>query len=128
MAIVIFSKLLTETDISVRLTVPTRALQHINMPAGDNNVYLSPEDSEGREWPFRCYTRLNGHPRPAFTTGWLDFVEAKELQIGDRVTFSMLEDEGVAGGAPQYRIRATRTITLFKEEHVVDLPQRFAPN
>ncbi|TXG71249.1 hypothetical protein EZV62_006184 [Acer yangbiense] len=128
MAIVIFSKLLTETDISVRLTVPIRALQHINMPAGDNNVALSAMDSDGNRWPFRCYTRPDGHPKPAFTTGWLDFVKDKRLQIGDRVTFSMLEDEGVAAGAPQYRIRATRTITLFGEEHVVDLPQRFAPN
>ncbi|KAK1581679.1 hypothetical protein Q3G72_008000 [Acer saccharum] len=89
MEIVIFSKSLTKTDIKERLTVPTDALEHINMP------------------------------------------EAKELQIGDEVTFSKLEDEVTfsklededeAGGAPQYRIHATRAITLWGEEIVVDLP------
>ncbi|TXG71253.1 hypothetical protein EZV62_006188 [Acer yangbiense] len=121
----IFSKFLTETDIKARLTVPTHALMHFNMPVGDNNVELFPRDSDGNEWRFRCYTRPNGHPKPAFTTGWLDFVRVKGLQIGDQVTFSN-EDE--AGVVPQYRIRATRTITLFGEQHVIDLPQQFAPN
>ncbi|TXG71255.1 hypothetical protein EZV62_006190 [Acer yangbiense] len=112
----IFSKLLTETDIKARLTVPTDALAHINIPGGGNKVDLSPMDSDGNRWPFRCYTRLNGHPKPAFTTGWLDFVRAKGLQIGDKVTFSRLEDE--AGGAPQYRIHASRlrAITLMGAE------------
>ncbi|KAK0595499.1 hypothetical protein LWI29_007291 [Acer saccharum] len=124
----IFSKSLKQTDISARLTVPTRALKHINMPEGDNKVNLSPRDSDGNEWRFTCYTRPDGHPKPAFTTGWLDFVRAKGLQIGDKVTLSKLEDEDEAGGAPQYRIRATRTITLFKQQHVIDLPQQFAPD
>ncbi|KAK1589188.1 hypothetical protein Q3G72_031315 [Acer saccharum] len=119
---VIFSKSVTKTDINARLTVPTHALEHINMPVGDNNVYLFPKDSKGKEWRFRCYTRLNGHPKPAFTTGWLKFVEAMELQIGDEVTFSKLEDEYEGGGAPQYRIHATRAITLMGERIEVDLP------
>lgn len=117
MAIEIFSKTLTETDISVRLTVPTDALRHINMPEGANKVYLFPRDANREEWPFLCYTRLNGHPKPAFTTGWLDFVRAKGLQIGDTVIFSMLEGE--AGGGPQYRIHAkrwSRVFTLMGEE------------
>ncbi|KAI9160581.1 hypothetical protein LWI28_009639 [Acer negundo] len=120
MAIVIFSKPLTKTDIEERLAVPTHALEHINMPEGDNHVY--PKDSGGREWRFRCYTRPNGHPKPVFTTGWLDFVHAKGLQTGDQVTFSMLEDENEGGGAPQYIIHATRTIHLLGQQIVVDLP------
>ncbi|KAK1582954.1 hypothetical protein Q3G72_019768 [Acer saccharum] len=115
--IVIFSKFLTETDIKARLTVPTDALEHINIPEGDNNVYLFPNDSNGAQWPFR----LNGRPRTAFTTGWLDFVRAKELQIGDTVTFSKLEDEDEACGAPQYRIHATRVITLMGVHIEADL-------
>ncbi|TXG71259.1 hypothetical protein EZV62_006194 [Acer yangbiense] len=93
-------------EVKARLTVPTDALAHINIPGGGNKVDLSPMDSDGNRWPFRCYTRLNGHPKPAFTTGWLAFVRAKGLQIGDKVTFSKLEDD--AGGAPQYRIHASR--------------------
>ncbi|KAK2654262.1 hypothetical protein Ddye_014118 [Dipteronia dyeriana] len=124
---VIFSNYLKPTDISARLTIPTDALEHINMLEGDNNVYLFPKDSDGKEWGFRCYTRLSGHPKPAFTTGWLDFVRANGLQIRDKVTFSKLqEDEDeAAGGAPQYRIHATREITLMGEQIQVDLPQRF---
>ncbi|KAK1584047.1 hypothetical protein Q3G72_029402 [Acer saccharum] len=102
----IFSKLLTETDIKARLTVPTDALAHINIPGGGNKVDLSVMDSGGNRHTFRCYTRPDRHPKPAFTTGWLDFVRAKGLQIGDKVTFSKLEDE--AGGTPQYRIHASR--------------------
>ncbi|KAK1581289.1 hypothetical protein Q3G72_004652 [Acer saccharum] len=124
MAIVIFSKVLTETDIKARLTVPTHALRYINMPEGDNNVVLSVMDSNGNRRPFRCYTRPDGHPKPAFTTGWLDFVRAKDLQIGDEVTFSKLEDD--ADGAPQYRIHASRlrAITLMgaEVEGWADLP------
>ncbi|KAK1583923.1 hypothetical protein Q3G72_028222 [Acer saccharum] len=120
--IVIFSKALTKTDIKARLTVPTDALAHINIPEGGNKVDLSPMDSDGNQWPFRCYTRLNGHPKPAFTTGWRRFVQAKGLQIGDEVTFSKLEDEDEAGGATQYRIHATRAITLWGKQIVVDLP------
>ncbi|KAK1580828.1 hypothetical protein Q3G72_000442 [Acer saccharum] len=115
---VIFSKDLKQTDISVRLIVPTHALEHINMTEGDNNVYA--KDSDGKEWRFRCYTRPSG--KPAFTTGWLDFVRAKGLQFGDKVTFSKLEGEDEAGGAPQYRIHATRAITLMGDHIVVDLP------
>ncbi|KAK1582458.1 hypothetical protein Q3G72_015221 [Acer saccharum] len=118
--IVIFSKSLTKTDTKARLTVPIDALEHIDMPEGDNNVY--PKDSDGKEWRFRCYTRPTGHPKPAFTTGWLDFVRAKGLQIGDKVTFSKLEDEDEAGGAPQYRIHATRAIPLMGKQIEVDLP------
>ncbi|TXG71250.1 hypothetical protein EZV62_006185 [Acer yangbiense] len=118
----IFSKSLKQTDISARLAIPTDALKHINMPEGDNNVY--PKDLDGKEWRFQCYTRPTGHPKPAFTTGWLDFVRAKGLQIGDKVTFSKLEDE--AGGPPQYRIHASRlgAIKLMgaKVEGWADLP------
>ncbi|KAI9162488.1 hypothetical protein LWI28_027886 [Acer negundo] len=124
MAIIdIFSKSLTITDIETRLTVPTRALRHINMPEGVNNVDLFPTDSNGNQWLFRCNTRLNGHPKPAFTTGWLDFVRDKGLQIGDKVTFSKLqEDEDEVGRAPQYRIRATRdVIRLFGKQYEIDL-------
>ncbi|KAK4837592.1 hypothetical protein QYF36_006780 [Acer negundo] len=123
---VIFSKILTGTDIKARLAVPTHALNHINMPEDDNYVY--PEDLDGKKWRFQVYTRPTGHPKPAFTTDWLDFVKAKGLQIGDKVTFSKLdnEDEDEAGGARRYRIHATRSraITLMGVEVVgwLDLP------
>ncbi|KAK0597357.1 hypothetical protein LWI29_024483 [Acer saccharum] len=121
----IFSKILTETDIKARLAIPTPALKHINMHEGVNYVY--PKDSDGKKWPFQCYTRPTGHPKPAFTTGWLDFVKAKGLQIGDKVTFRKLEDEDEAGGEPQYIIHAKRprAITLMGKQIIVgwlDLP------
>ncbi|TXG71257.1 hypothetical protein EZV62_006192 [Acer yangbiense] len=116
--IVIFSQNLKPTDISARLAIPIDALEHINMPEGDNNVY--PKDSDGKDWRFRCYTRPTGHPKPAFTTGWPGFVRAKGIQIGDKVvTFSKLKDE--AGGEPQYRIHATRAIRLRGTQIVVPI-------
>ncbi|KAI9195777.1 hypothetical protein LWI28_017942 [Acer negundo] len=112
--VVIFSKDLTKTDIDTRLTLPMRALEHIRMPEGENNASVSCRYSnDGTEWTFRCYKRPNGHPKPAFTTGWLEFVRAKDLRIGDTVTFSMQEDEAGGGGAAQYTIRAERTIRLL---------------
>ncbi|KAK4857004.1 hypothetical protein QYF36_023562 [Acer negundo] len=87
------------------------------MPEGENNASVSCRYSnDGTEWTFRCYKRPNGHPKPAFTTGWLEFVRAKDLRIGDTVTFSMQEDEAGGGGAAQYTIRAERTIRRSGDE------------
>ncbi|TXG73671.1 hypothetical protein EZV62_002250 [Acer yangbiense] len=121
----IFSKDLTKTDIDTRLTIPTEALEHIEMPEGENNVDVScryyKDGSHGTVWTFRCNKRRNGHPKPAFTTGWLEFVRAKDLQIGDKVTFRMQEDEAGGGRAAQYTIRATRTITILGKQIIADI-------
>ncbi|KAK3199666.1 hypothetical protein Dsin_023081 [Dipteronia sinensis] len=105
---IVFSKRLAPTDTNARLAIPITALEHIE---GDN--ILRCRDSAGTEWQFKFYTRPNGQPKPAFTTGWLDFVRAKELRIGDVVTLSKQEDE--------YKIHAKRAINLMGQEIMVDL-------
>ncbi|KAK0606028.1 hypothetical protein LWI29_033340 [Acer saccharum] len=118
----IFSKHLTQTDIDTRLTIPTEALEHIEMPEGENNVdVLCRYSKDGTEWTFRCNKRRNGHPRPAFTTGWLGFVRAKDLRIGDRVTFRMQEDEAGGGGAARYTIQAERAISIMRQQMMADV-------
>ncbi|TXG65115.1 hypothetical protein EZV62_006390 [Acer yangbiense] len=83
------SKLLTFYDITKKVMLPVEILGHIPMPQGQHFVDLQVEDSTEQAWTLRYYTRPNGNrPNPVFTTGWLQFVEAKGLKDGDKLILS----------------------------------------
>ncbi|KAI9185415.1 hypothetical protein LWI28_007054 [Acer negundo] len=65
-------------------------------------------------WTLRLYTRpTSQYPTPVFTVGWLEFVRAKHLQVGDKLTFSGHQVRAADGELQvQYRIQVTRTINL----------------
>ncbi|XVF45766.1 hypothetical protein PTKIN_Ptkin02bG0232600 [Pterospermum kingtungense] len=101
----LFTKLLSPTDIKKRLAVPTESLPQLGFVKDQQNHYvdLLVKDSPQRVWRFRCLTRLTcNQSKPYLSSGWLDFVQTKGLQINDRVHLYKEEDE--ATGA-RYRIR-----------------------
>lgn len=89
LAMEVFSKFLSQSDTTVRLSVPTRALPDLHYFEGSD---LPVTDWNGGEWLFRFSTRRQGHPRPVFTGGWLGFSRAMRLQARDWLTLYQLED------------------------------------
>lgn len=93
----IFSKMLTHTDVSRRLAWPS---QHLDMlfeilgrQASNRNsplfrrVNFQVLDEKQQIWKFSCSTRHFGHPKPVLTGGWLAFARTQLLQPGDVILF-----------------------------------------
>ncbi|XVE66905.1 hypothetical protein DITRI_Ditri08aG0117600 [Diplodiscus trichospermus] len=104
----LFSKLLTQTDIERRLSVPTNILYLLPFLDGDHRyVDLQVKDSSGGLWTFRCICRDGIYAKPVFSKGWLEFVNAKNLKIHDKVV--VYKEKDVEAATP-YRIKAKRKI------------------
>ncbi|KAJ0040634.1 hypothetical protein Pint_28666 [Pistacia integerrima] len=90
----VFSKILSVTDLNVRLAIPAKALQHFGNPGGrDLRVRdLLVRDWTEQEWNFRLSTRDGDHPKPVFTGDWGRFARAKGLQVNDLLIFTQRED------------------------------------
>lgn len=112
------SKILTTTDVTVRLSFPTATMrEHFRLEEGAQSLDFQVRDNNRKVWKFRLYTRKNdGHPKPVLTKGWLDFVKCKELKVGDKVDFIVHES-----GDIQLEIRVQRTIKLLGQSHWADV-------
>ncbi|KAF9671118.1 hypothetical protein SADUNF_Sadunf12G0014300 [Salix dunnii] len=86
-----FSKLLTNTDIQKRLSLPTKFFKSLPSFNGGHAVSFQAMDESGFVWTFKCSTRKKGHPKPVLSKGWLAFVRNKKLQVGDTIKFSILD-------------------------------------
>ncbi|XWS30376.1 hypothetical protein CRYUN_Cryun24cG0112000 [Craigia yunnanensis] len=95
----ILSKSLTHTDICKRLTIPTKSLPFLPRFCGGNALELPVRDDNGCSWTFVCCLRKTGvYAKPVLRTkDWRDYVPAKGLTIGDKVTFYHQEysDDGI---------------------------------
>ncbi|MBA0855222.1 hypothetical protein Goshw_010800 [Gossypium schwendimanii] len=110
MAVAIVSKQLRETDIKKRLTIPSKSPKYFPSLAGKHVVPFKARDDSGRPWKFQIYTRKGKrYLKPVLTKGWLDFVGAKELTIGDIVDM----EEKEQGEAVMYRVRVVREVKIF---------------
>ncbi|WRX20783.1 hypothetical protein QQP08_013270 [Theobroma cacao] len=89
-----FSKRLTRTDMSKRLALPTKRLSLFPPFDGGNEIELViwDDDVNGQVWNFVCSIRQTGYPKPVFSRLRLDFVVAKGLTVGDKVTLCKKED------------------------------------
>ncbi|TXG65143.1 hypothetical protein EZV62_006418 [Acer yangbiense] len=90
-------KILTQSDITRKIFLPTRILKHFPIPQGTHFVDLWVIDpTEQMWWPLRLYTRPTGKRAcPVFTVGWRYFVRDKGLKVDDKLIFS------------RHRVRAT---------------------
>lgn len=115
-----FSKILTNTDTSVRLEVPISALERYQFPDGARVAALAVIDWTGRTWNFRFTQRAEvNHRRPAITGEWLEFVRSHHLKPGDEVIF-----EEFNGG--RYRIQVQKAFKLFGKDIRISLDQQGA--
>ncbi|TXG65216.1 hypothetical protein EZV62_006491 [Acer yangbiense] len=117
------SKILTVSDIISKPALPTEMVKHM-IPFMNVRHFLDLKAADiwGKEWPLRYYTRPNGSKIcPIFTTGWLQYVEAKGVRVGDELIFSGHQVTAADGELPgmQYMIRVTRpSLVTFNGESV----------
>ncbi|KAJ6294876.1 hypothetical protein OIU76_022873 [Salix suchowensis] len=109
-----YSKLLRETDIKKRFSMPTGFLSSLPSFNGGHAVdFQAVDGSTGRVWPFRCSVRKKGrHPKPVISRGWRAFVDSKGLKVGDKVRFHKKINEAGANNHA-YEIRAEKEIKIF---------------
>ncbi|TXG65130.1 hypothetical protein EZV62_006405 [Acer yangbiense] len=111
------SKLLTNSDISTKPALPTEIHQHIPIPQGTHFVDLKVTDSREQVCTLRYYTRPSGNrANPVFTVGWLQFVRAKCLEAGDKLTIYGRQD-----GECQIQVTRTSNVTYQGEPVYLDV-------
>ncbi|KAF9671124.1 hypothetical protein SADUNF_Sadunf12G0014900 [Salix dunnii] len=106
-----FSKILSKTDTSKALSVPTKYLKSLPSFKGGHAASFQAMDESGFVWTFQCSTRQKGHPKPVLSKGWLSFVRNKKLKVGDKIKFISVLDQTAA--TPFYRVRAEKEIRIF---------------
>ncbi|KAK3199214.1 hypothetical protein Dsin_022629 [Dipteronia sinensis] len=126
----IFSKLLTISDVTSGLSIPTGALLHIPIPKGGRHYMgLVVKDSIGQVWKFHLYP--NSHDTLAFTEGWLEFVQDKGVREGDKVIFSTGNNQDGAILHEYYSIVVIRSPFTFQGEPIYmdleELPRKRLP-
>ncbi|KAG8501997.1 hypothetical protein CXB51_002124 [Gossypium anomalum] len=113
----IFSKLLTQTDIERRLSVPTCILYLFPYITTDHRCFdLQVKDTGDVVWSFRCIRRDGVYAKPVFSKGWLEFVYAKGLQAYDKIV--VYKEKGVVEGDVPYRIEVKRKILRLMGEDI----------
>ncbi|XVE49117.1 hypothetical protein DITRI_Ditri01bG0056500 [Diplodiscus trichospermus] len=111
------SKILTPTDVGVRLSFPTATMRkQFRLEEGTQSLDFQVRDNHRKVWTFRLYTRKkDSHPKPVLTKGWIDFVKCKDLRVGDKVIFLVHES------GDELEIRVKRSIKLLGQEHWADI-------
>lgn len=112
----VFTKKLTKTDTTGRLSWPMKHLELLtNLRTGEIDLNFPGHkfefvaiDQDGLLWPLSCTIRKEGnYAKPVISSGWLLFVNSKNLAIGDEVIFFKINDPNVA--APTFIIYANKT-------------------
>ncbi|KAK8617812.1 hypothetical protein V6N13_080717 [Hibiscus sabdariffa] len=87
-----FSKLLTQTDIRKRLAIPSKILS--SLPAFNGSHAIRIHLMYGtRMWPIDCTIRKKGYKKPVFSGGlWRGFVTGNKLNVGDRIIMYKVQD------------------------------------
>ncbi|XWS67491.1 hypothetical protein CRYUN_Cryun04dG0011200 [Craigia yunnanensis] len=95
---IVFSKILTKTDIEKRLSVPTVKKKCFLNFRDQHKEEFKAIDMNGKVWLFLCSTRkTKGYPKPVLSKGWLLFVRCWKLAIGDKVILHRKQDKAGKG-------------------------------
>lgn len=89
------------------------------IPEGHHLIDFTAFDSEGHPWPFCLSTRTEAkYAKPVLNEkGWLPFVRAKSLKIGDEITFSREANEA---NEVILRIRARKSIMRLFGQNIYE--------
>ncbi|KAJ0093162.1 hypothetical protein Patl1_27070 [Pistacia atlantica] len=112
----IFSKFLTEMDVTRSLVIPTNFMGLIDFEKGrvmDMHVH----DDAGGLWMFRCSVQQNGIVGDVLCVDWIEFVQHRNVKVEDKVIFVM-EDEAMGG---RMKIEVKRKIRLFGQDIWADV-------
>ncbi|KAK9213695.1 hypothetical protein WN944_005680 [Citrus x changshan-huyou] len=114
-AMEVYSKILTETDVSTRLAVESNTIDEFfpAFEAGQDSQDLVVEDENGERWRFGLFIRQGPYGKPTISAGWRHFVRSKQAKVGDQVVFSK-ERVAAIGSAFSYKIRVVKQVKPFK--------------
>lgn len=108
----LFTKKLSKTDIEYRMAVPLNSLYAFQIPEGEHSKEFGVTDIHGERWRFRCRSRKTDRfPKPALSSGWMEFVKTRDLREGDEVTFFVMDTKGAED--LELGIQARKRIKLF---------------
>ncbi|MBA0782208.1 hypothetical protein Gotri_003067 [Gossypium trilobum] len=103
----VFSKFLSDTDIKMRLAVPS-AIQRSLPPFNGGHALIFQFWHGTRFWPMHYSIRRRGYSKPVFSgRNWRDFVIYNNLNVGDSFTLHQVE---VEDGSSYYRVEVGRKI------------------
>ncbi|MBA0738097.1 hypothetical protein Gogos_011507 [Gossypium gossypioides] len=106
--IIVFSKILTVTDVKKSLAVPSSTLHLFPPFINGGHKVTFPVVSGTSRWTIDCTTRRMGYKKPVLSgKPWLRFATAHKLQVGDRFTLYEVKDQG---GPSYYRVEVGREI------------------
>ena len=110
-----FPKMLTNTDVDVRLSFPVKALKFFEFPEGKDKTEFEVTDSSEKSWTFGLSIRnkaRHSHPKPVLSSGWRAYVQAKGLKIKDRVILEVHKDKLFS--KTRFKVRAERKVSHIK--------------
>ncbi|KAJ9174694.1 hypothetical protein P3X46_013310 [Hevea brasiliensis] len=116
MQIVLFSKLLTTTDLGKSLSIPTTSLGLLLLEEGHLEMNLNVHDDSGQEWIFPCSIQRNEDMEHVLSIGWLGFANHRDIRVGDKVSLlveTALKDQATAA---RIKIEVERKIRLFGKD------------
>ncbi|KAB2011013.1 hypothetical protein ES319_D10G285000v1 [Gossypium barbadense] len=97
---ILFSKVLTNTDVEKRLAVPNNSLKHFELENGNCSKSVEVKDEND-----------GAYKKPVLSSGWRQFVVNKGVHQGDLITFCKdVEAEAT------YKIIVQRKIKLLGKE------------
>ncbi|KAK6254124.1 hypothetical protein QUC31_015844 [Theobroma cacao] len=103
---IIFSKILTKTDVEKRLSIPTKHLKSFPCFQGGHAVNFRAIDESGKVWPLQCSIRKGKYLKPVVFRGWVEFVRSNKLEVSDKIKFY-----GEPGG--EYMIKVKKPVKVF---------------
>ncbi|MBA0631157.1 hypothetical protein Godav_003176 [Gossypium davidsonii] len=121
----LFMKILSRTDIKVRLSVPTKKKRCFLNFQNRHKAEFKVKDDNGKDWVFCCSIRKKkGYRKPVLSKGWLPFVRCWKLEIGDGVRVYRMMDKD---GKEYYRIEVIkRRDSPFVRNHDAEEPSALA--
>ncbi|KAK1577855.1 hypothetical protein Q3G72_025430 [Acer saccharum] len=116
----LFSKIVTDMDVTRNLSIPTSSLSSIPFEEGqfmDMHVY----DDCGRFWVFRCSIQQMGSEGRVLSVNWIEFVGHKNVRVDDKVIF--LEETCINDPTTRAKIKieVKRKIRLFGQDFWADV-------
>ncbi|TYG74836.1 hypothetical protein ES288_D04G215300v1 [Gossypium darwinii] len=121
----VFSKLLTDTDIKKRLAIPSKTLSDLPNFNGSNGVRINIMYGT-KIWPIDCTARRTGYKKPVFSGRlWRAFIMSNELKVGDRISLYKVQGKdgcshfkifgfNISDEATEMKFMKEREIDFFK--------------
>ncbi|XVF01169.1 hypothetical protein REPUB_Repub04eG0065200 [Reevesia pubescens] len=108
----LFAKVLTHTDVERRLLCPDRCLRALPWSEGSHGIILQVKDDAGILWNFGFILRSGVVKKPVIVSGWIQFVQSKDLHTGD-IVILYKEDDIITGAHYKIEVKKSKNTLSF---------------